>query len=98
MNIPTRLEQAAIAAHDRGETWPEFWNRHAADVAVLELDYYGRGETVHRLVGLVASGDTDGHRAVGDGEPWQADDEPPLLPIIDDTTTAARCLWQPGQE
>ena len=91
------LESAAVAAHDRGDDWATFWQSHAADVAALGLDYCARGQFVHRLVGLVVSGDADGQRPAGDRLPW-SDDEPPLLPIIDDTTHAARCLWQPGQE
>lgn len=56
----THLECAAVDAHKVGATWADFWPTVAADVAALELDYVGRGRLVHRLVGLVASGDVDG--------------------------------------
>ncbi len=97
MSMTTKqLEQLAIDAHEAGDDWATFWRQYGQHVTALEPDdYFARGQLVHRLVGLVASGDTDGHRAVGDGEPWQIDDDPPMVPIIDDTTTAARCLWQP---
>ena len=36
----------------------------------------------------------DGQTAAGDSAPWERDDEP-MVPIIDDTTTAARLLWEP---
>jgi hypothetical protein len=96
MSMTTRqLEQLAIEAHDRGDTWPEFWSRHAADVAALELDYCARGQFVHRLVGLVVSGDADGQRPAGDRLPL-VDDEPPSYPATDDATVA-RLLWSPGR-
>ena len=47
-----------------------FWADHAADVAALGLDYCARGQFVHRLVGLVVSGDADGQRPAGDRLPW----------------------------
>jgi len=91
------IEAAAIRAHAAGETWVTFWHRHAADVAALEPDdYFARGQLVHRLVGLVSSGDTDGMTAAGDSAPWHVDD-PPAYPASDNLTVA-RCLWQPGQE
>ncbi len=85
------LETAAIDAHQGGRTWPEFWPTVAGDVAALELDYYARGQLIHRLVGLVASGDTDGMTAAGDAAPWEAGDQA-AYPAADDTTVA-RLLW-----
>ncbi len=90
-----QLEYAAIRAHADGATWGQFWPTIAADVAALEPDYYERGRLIHRLVGLVASGDVDGQQAAGDGWPPEADSEPQTVPVIGDTTTAARLLWQP---
>jgi hypothetical protein len=85
------LEQAAVQGHADGTDWSAFWADHAADVAALELDYYARGQFVHRLVGLVVSGDADGQRPAGDRLPW-SDDEPPSYPATDDATVA-RLLW-----
>ena len=66
------FERRAVAAHAAGATWPEFWPTVAGDVAAAEPDYYDRGRLVHRLIGLVASGDTDGQRPVdaGYGRPF----------------------------
>ncbi len=61
------LETAAIRAHQAGTMWPQFWPTVAADVAAMELDYCARGKLLHRLVGLVASGDVDGQRPVDAG-------------------------------
>ena len=91
MNERTRLEQAAVDAHDRGDDWATFWQSHAADVAALGLDYFARGQFVHRLVGLVVSGDADGQRPAGDRLPW-SDSEPPSYPASDDRTNA-RINW-----
>ena len=85
------LESAAVAAHGRGDDWATFWQSHAADVAALGLDYFARGQFVHRLVGLVVSGDVDGQRPAGDRLPW-SDSEPPSYPAANDTTVA-RLLW-----
>ena len=90
------LEIAAIQAHSASMTWADFWPTVAGDLAALGLDYCARGQFVHRLVGLVVSGDVDGQRAAGDFQPWQVD-EPPAYPASDDRTVA-RLLWQPGQE
>ncbi len=92
-----RLEQAAIAAHATGTSWVEFWPSVATDVAQAEPhDARRYHRLVRRLVGLVASGDTDGQTAAGDHPPPEADD-PPVYPATDDTTQA-RCLWQPGRQ
>ena len=93
--ITKQLEAVAVAAHIRGDDWNTFWQRHAPDVAALELDYYARGQLVHRLVGLLTSGDCDGQRPAGDRLPW-ADSEPPSYPASDDSTVA-RLLWSPGE-
>jgi hypothetical protein len=91
-----QLEQSAIDAHQAGTTWGDFWSRHAADVAALELDYYARGKLIHKLVGLVASGDTEGQRPAGDL--LDDDAQPAAVPVISDTETAARLLWSPTTE
>ena len=99
MNQRTRLERLAIDAHRRGDTWPQFWPTVASDVAAAEpWDRTAYHRLVRRLSYLVTCGNADGMVAVGDGEPWQADDEAPMVPIIDDTTTTARCLWPRGEE
>ena len=67
MNERTRLERLALAAHDRGDDWGTFWPSVAGDVVAAESDWYERGRFVHRLVGLVASGDLDGQRPVDAG-------------------------------
>ena len=85
------LERIAIDANRCGLSWSEFWPTVAANVAALKLDYFARGQLVHRLVALVASGDADGQRAAGDFQPWQVD-EPPAYPASDDRTIA-RLLW-----
>ncbi len=61
------LERAALAAHERGDTWAEWFPTVAAEVSQAEPDYYTRGKLIHKLVGLVASGDTDGQRPVDGG-------------------------------
>jgi hypothetical protein len=69
----SRLERLAVAAHQAGTTWPDFWRQHGHDVAAVHPDdYFARGRLVHRLIGLVASGDTDGQRPVdaGYGRPF----------------------------
>jgi hypothetical protein len=91
MNEQTRLEQLAIAAHDRGDDWATFWSSVASDVAAMGLDYYARGELIHKLVAIVAAGDCDGQRPPGDRISWQVD-EPPAYPQSDDTTVA-RIDW-----
>ena len=93
MNVK-QLESAAVAAHAAGMDWAEFWPTVAGDVGALGLDYCARGQFVHRLVGLVVSGDADGQRPAGDRLPWA--DEPPSYPATDDATVA-RLLWSPGR-
>ena len=59
---------------------------------------------VRRLTAPVAAGNTDGVVPVPNGwsepMPWETDDDSPIVPVlvIDDTTTAARCLWSPEQD
>ena len=65
MNVK-QLQSAAVAAHAAGMDWVEFWPTVAGDVGALGLDYCARGQLVHRLVALVASGDADGQRPAGD--------------------------------
>jgi hypothetical protein len=97
------LETAAIRAHARGDTWNNFWPTVAGDVAAAEPDYYDRGRLVHRLIGLVASGDSDGMRPVpatwGQPEPWELADRAQPVPAIvpSDTETSARLLWSPQE-
>jgi len=62
------LERAAVDAHHRGDTWAKFWPTIAADVSRAEpSDYYARGRLVHRLMAIVASGDTGGMVPPQDG-------------------------------
>ena len=61
MNERTRLEQAAIAAHEAGMTWPEFWEVHRHTVGKIEPhDRQRFHRLVARLTALVAAGDLDG--------------------------------------
>ena len=86
------LEAAAIDAHEAGDDWATFWRQYGQHVTALEPDdYFARGQFVHRLVGLVVSGDADGQRPAGDRLPW-SDSEPPSYPATDDATVA-RLLW-----
>ena len=67
---PTRqaLERLAVEAHHRGDTWNQFWPGVAAAVGQAEpWDNAAYRRLVHRLVGLVASGDVDGQRPVDGG-------------------------------
>jgi len=89
-----QLETAAIRTHRAGDTWSAFWARYAADVARAEPDYCARGELIHRLVGIVAAGNLDGERPAGDL--LDVDSTAPVVPIVSDTATRARCLWSPG--
>ncbi len=96
-----QLEQSAIDAHRRGLSLSDFWPIVAGDVAKAEpIDARRYHRFVRRLVGLVASGDTDGMTAAGEAR-WEADDDQaqavPVL-VTSDTETAARCFWHPGQE
>ena len=62
------LEAAALAAHARGDAWNQFWPAIADNVSQAEpSDYLARGRLIHKLVGLVASGDVDGQRPVDGG-------------------------------
>ena len=94
---PKQLEQAAIDAHARGDTWATFWPAVAGDVRAALPDYLDRGRFIHRLVGLVASGNVDGRTAVGDLLDGIGTPAAPV-PVVSDTETAARCLWRPAGE
>ena len=76
MNERTRLEQAAVDAHEAGDTWNQFWPTVAADVSALHLwDNAAYRRVVRRLVALVAAGDVDGGEPVPNGwsepMPWR---------------------------
>lgn len=85
-----QLEQSAIDAHKRGETWNQFWPSVCDDVARLEPYNIARYRRLcRRLLALVVSGDIDGQEPVGDTiPPWERDDRP------SDVGTAARIDWQ----
>jgi hypothetical protein len=96
------LESAAVRAHADGDTWQTFWHRHGADVAALDSwDRAAYHRLVRRLSYLLTCGDTAGMVPVaatwGQPEPWELDDDTPVVPVlvISDTHTAARCLWIP---
>ena len=94
MHERTRLERLAIDAHHRGDTWAMFWEQHRHAVGMIEpYDRAAYHRIVARLSHIVTCGDVDGMTAAGD---WEHDDAQAVpVPIIDDTTTAARCLWSP---
>ena len=47
------LERLAVDAHLAGDTWAEFWNRHAGDIALIEPpDDPGFDKFVRRLFAL----------------------------------------------
>ena len=69
-----QLEYAAIRCMPTARRRGQFWPTIAADVAAAEPDYYQRGRFIHRLIGLVASGDVDGQQAAGDSAPWETAD------------------------
>jgi len=103
------LEKAAIDAHNRGMSWSVFWPTIAQAVAAAAgqaATPWGRDNAAHRrivarLSHLLTCGDVDGMTAAGDVAPWQPNNDPPMVPmvpIIDDTTTTARCLWSPTAE
>ena len=87
MNTLAQLEHLALQAHHRGTPWREFWPNVSTDVARLAGVNRRR---FHTIYGLLA-GDTDGREPIGSA-PWERDDEAPPVPVIDDTTTAARLL------
>jgi len=92
------LERQAIQAHAAGLPWSAWWPTVAAQVAQAEpIDRSAYHRLVNRLLGLLVAGDLDGQQAVGDTEPWEADDTA-AVPGISDTDTMARCRWVPGQE
>ena len=87
------LERLALDAHNSGEPWAVFWQRHEGDVRRLHPWNRQRfGRLYLRLFSLLTSGDLDGDRAVGDPEPWATDDEADQQgePTPSDTHTSAR--------
>ncbi len=100
-----QLEQAALEAHRRGDSWATFWPTVAADVAAVTGESstpWGKGsearrELVARLSHLVACGNTDGMTPAGDGKPSHVDDAQDVT-IVSDIETRARCLWTPTTE
>ena len=85
------LETAAVAAHNRGDTWTMFWEQHGAEVCRAEPHDRERfALLVRRLLAIVTSGDDDGLHPIGDddGLPGEADEQP----TPSDTRTQARCL------
>ena len=100
MNERTRLEQAAVDAHEAGDTWNQFWPTVAADVSALHLgDYAAYRRVVRRLVALVAAGDVDGGEPVPNGwsepMPWEVDDQAQAVPVLitSDVGTRAYVDW-----
>jgi hypothetical protein len=92
------LEQLALAAHARADTWNDFHGRYGADIVRAEpWDADARRKLMTRLSLLVTAGDLDGHRPPSDPEPWLKDDVPAEPNKPHDTRTAARLLWQPGE-
>jgi hypothetical protein len=59
-----------VAAHNRGDTWGDFWPSVAEAVRQAEpSDYVARGQLIHRLVAIVASGDVGGMVPIDTG--WE---------------------------
>ena len=83
------LEAAALAAHRAGQTWGAFYAKHRHAMQQAEPVDRGRyHRLLRRLLALLVSGD-DEVLPVDDGEPgWECDD----APVVDDSTTAAKCL------
>jgi len=98
MSMTTKqLEAAAVAAHTEGTDWTAFWDRYRHAIALCEPFDRGRfHRLVRRLTALVAAGNLDGAEPVAAAWELDEDQEPRPVPIITDTETAARCLWQPG--
>jgi hypothetical protein len=70
----TPLEQQALAAHEQGTGWNDFWQEHGNEVREAEPFCRERfRRLVQRLAHLVATGDGSGRFGVGDC-PWEADD------------------------
>ncbi len=89
------LERPALQAHRRGDTWATFWQQYGQDAIALEPHHRQRFKRLtDRLLSLVTSGNLDGMEPAG--EPWLGDDVQ-VEQAVDDTQTAARCLW-PMQE
>ncbi|MEI8375222.1 MAG: hypothetical protein WCJ35_20570 [Planctomycetota bacterium] len=95
------LEQLAIDYHDRQATWTTFWRDHSE--AVIKLAIHDKEPLARRLCGLVTAGNLDGAEPVPNGwsEPLPyeiaEDARPAPVLVVDDVTTAARCLWQPAE-
>jgi len=84
------LEHHAIDAHRAGKTWTQFWERHGREVCRAEpVNRQRFRKLVDRLLSLVTSGDTSGLNTLE--SPWDADDVP-LVNVVSDTRTQARCL------
>lgn len=82
------LERAAVSAHAEAVAWDAFYRQHAATIAGVEpWDLSERSRLIRRLSVLVAIGDLDGHRPVGDEVPQEVNDAP-LVPISDSETSA----------
>jgi hypothetical protein len=94
-NAYRQLERAALRAHRRGERWASFWPTVAAHVQrAVPYDVGAYHRLVRRLLALLVSGDDSGMMAVGDAEPWDADDT--ALPngiVTSDVMTQARINW-----
>jgi hypothetical protein len=93
MNQTKELERLALTAHQRGESWAAFWERHGNAVQQAEPWNARQFKRLYdRLLALVCSGDTAGMEPLAIAEPWLQDDCPAP---VSDTITAARCLWTP---
>jgi hypothetical protein len=69
------LEDAAVAAHEAGTTWTEFWELHRRSASELfGDDHDGYQRFARRLLSLVAAGDLDGHVPIGEGPPPEESD------------------------
>ena len=69
------IEQQAIEAHRHGEGWGDFFERNRE--AIRQAEPYDRQRyrrLIDHLLSLVVSGDTNGMVAIGDHEPWLADE------------------------
>lgn len=87
------LEQAAIAAHARGQRWFDFWAERGPRVIAAEPYNRQRFKRLRdRLLHLLCCGDDSGQEPIdNEPEPWVVDDE---ASKPSDSTTAAKL--QPG--
>jgi hypothetical protein len=73
-----QLENLAIAAHARGESWSTFWETVNKTVArMAEGDPIKFRRLVDRLLSVLVSGDTSGLEPPTT-EPWELDDDTQL--------------------